>query len=532
MSLFEIEQQPKKIFNPRYYQKEAVEKSVQSLEKTKKALCVVCTGGGKNYILNSVAKYFVENHNFKVLIICDRDELIDQLHQTAKDVLGDSIQTSLEKGKFISSRQAQVVVGSVQSLHKNRLSTFDKNQFQLLIIDECHKMMTPSYFRIIEYFNNLSVMGLTATPERGDDNELGDFFDEITYQYNLADGIRDGFLSPIKGKRITDVNIDISDLNFSSSGEFSKESEKQIEERVLKQIDAIAEAIFRETIEKKTLVFTVNVKIADILAIKLKKLGLKAQSLSYKTDKNVRKNIISDYKKSKITHLVNATLLSTGFDCPDINAVVLAKPTNSRVLLSQMIGRGTRICEGKTECTIYDFTFNSTKHSIATTWNLFQSGNIKFSEKIIERAKKKFEESPSTQDMFELLNKEKQNEIEESVKAAEKIKVIKKDSVTKLEFVEYDPLAITDFLDIDWNNLKWNNHKYRGYATEGMVNFLRKFKIKTPELLRKSQAAAMIDLIVQNGYSMRNIEAMISRKMKEESEKLALLRLNRKEREE
>jgi len=507
-----FDEKPIKKFQERFYQKLAIDKAINDLNEFNKSLIVMATGTGKNLVLNSIAKHYIDNYKYKVLIICDRNELIDQLFDTSKIVLGEHNITK-EKGEFKANLNSDCTIASIQTINKdNRLERFNKDHYNLIIIDECHKMMNKSYFKVIEHFSNSKVLGLTATPERSDDNQLGDFFDRISYQYNLSDGVKDGFLCKIKGKRITDIaNIDISDLKFNDKGEFDQNSEKTIERRILENIDAIINSIYNETNDKKTLIFTVSVNVSDIMAKRLRDKGLKAESISYKTNDVDRLRIINEYRSNKITHLVNCTLLTVGFDCPDIEAIYMAKATNSRVLYSQAIGRGTRIYtfeDGREkELTIYELTFNSNRHSIANTWQLFQNGNIKFTDKIINKVK----HIDNEVDLFQTLNNEVIQEKYESLKRIDRIRN-KSNNKTIYEFVEYDPLEIGEFLDIDFESIRYNNKKLKGYATSKMVDFLRKYNIKKPELLRKSQASAIIDLIIQNRYSMKNIDKLINEK--------------------
>lgn len=317
-------------------------------------------------IFNSLA----QQKGVRTLILAHRDELISQ----AVDKLLMMWPTA-DVGVIKAQRNEidhTICVGSVQTLgRQSRLDQVPSDQFELIIVDEAHHVVADGYQRILEYFapGDPLVLGVTATPDRGDGKGLGDTFDEIVFNYDMLWGIRRGFLSDIKGKRITMSGLDLSGVRVRR-GDYAEGDVG----RALEDADApnqIAEAYLQYAIGRKTIVFTPTVAVADAVAIALRNRGVSAGMVSGETPLDERRQMLRDFKDGRITVLSNCQVLSEGYDEPSVDCIVVARPTRSRALYTQLVGRGTRRHPGKENCLVLDVVGASEEHNLITIPSLF-----------------------------------------------------------------------------------------------------------------------------------------------------------------
>ena len=283
---------------------------------------IVTHNCGKTIVFSELTNKIVQKGN-KVLILAHRGELLEQ----AQTKLGYfNIDSSLEKGTFTADPNAQVVVASVQSLSRdNRLEKFPKGYFKTIIIDECHHSMSDTYKKIINYFDNAYVLGVTATPDRADEQDLSEIFPVTAFEYSIKDAIKDGFLSPIKTKFIK-TKLNLKDINFRS-GDYAPE---EVGAMLENSLEKLAKEIKKNCKDRKTVVFVPLVSTARKFEEIFNNLGMKAISVAGE-DKD-RKERIEAFAKNEFNVIISSLLLGEGWDCPSVNCVVCLRPTESRGL--------------------------------------------------------------------------------------------------------------------------------------------------------------------------------------------------------
>lgn len=341
----------------RPYQSEAVEKIEGEWGKgVKKTLLVLPTGTGKTIVFCAIAKDAVMDGR-RVLILAHRGELLDQASDKLQKSTGLKCAVEKAENTCIGSWY-RVTVGSVQTLmRESRLKKFPPDYFGTIIIDEAHHSISDSYQNILNYFADARVLGVTATPDRGDMRNLGQVFDSLAYEYTLPKAIKEGYLSKIKALTIP-LQLDISSVGMQS-GDFKSGDLGTALEPYLKQIAAEMEKVCQD---KKTVVFLPLIKTSQKFRDILNDHGFSAAEVN--GDSTDRAEILKDFNDGKYNVLCNSMLLTEGWDCPSVDCIVVLRPTKIRALYCQMVGRGTRLCEGKDHLLILDFLWMTEKHEL------------------------------------------------------------------------------------------------------------------------------------------------------------------------
>jgi len=464
------------------FQKQSVKRIFEVLKEHRSALLVLPTGTGKTRTFSEVTKYFVQQGK-RVLVIAHREELIFQAVEQLTTYT--DVTPAIEKAEMQATQDDLIVVASVQTLQKNRLRAFPENHFALIIIDEAHHALAKTYRNVIDHFSSAKLLGVTATPERRDKKELGEIFEEIAFQYPLLEAIENEFLVPIVGIRC-DETIDLSGIR-KIAGDLS---EHDLEKIIIDAIGPIADGIAREADDSKTLAFTPSVLTASILADTLQALGLSADYLSGQHSSDHRRKTLERFKDGKIQVLCNCALLTEGFDLPSIQAIAMARPTLSRTLYAQCIGRGTRKFPGKKELKLIEFTYNSGKHALVSAYELFSSKEMH--EKIREMAEGK---ATGKRDDFakqlQLAHHEYHNEIES---------IVERIRIPQGHYSAFDPFVVGDLYDVDLRGeftLGWRNGAEDDPITDRQIDVLRRQDIATAGLT-KGQACMLIGALVES----------------------------------
>lgn len=344
------------------------------------------TGLGKTVIFCGLA----EQRGRRTLILAHRDELIEQ---AAAKVL--EVWPTANVGVVKAERNevgADVVVASVQTLSRpNRLAHFTDatsqlsglaaEPFDLVVIDECHHSTADSYVRIVDALNagkpdGPLLLGVTATLDRGDGKGLDSIFDEVVADWPILWGIQQGYLCDLRGQRVRISSLDLSKVKVTAGDYNAGQAGRALEDAGAP--DAIAAAWFKYAPDRtKTLVFTPTVETAHQCVEAFANIDVPAAMVSGETPLETRRQILRDFSDGTIKVLANCAVLTEGYDEPGVDCVIVARPTKSRALYTQMVGRGTRRHPEKTDCLILDVVGATELHSLASLPSLFGIEDVK-----------------------------------------------------------------------------------------------------------------------------------------------------------
>ena len=341
----------------RPYQTEAVRAIEGEWAKgVQKTLLVLPTGCGKTVVFCRVAEDQVRQGG-RGLILAHRGELLDQAADKLRKFTG--LGCAVEKAEE-HSRQSwyRMTVGSVQTLmRESRLSGFPRDWFDFIIIDEAHHCLADSYQRILEHFADAKVLGVTATPDRGDMRNLGSVFESLAYEYTLPKAIREGYLCPIKAQTIP-LRLDLTGVGVQS-GDFKAGDLGTALDPYLQQI---ADEMAQVCRDRKTVVFLPLVKTSQKFRDILNAKGFRAAEVNGNSED--RAEILRDFEAGQYNVLCNSMLLTEGWDCPSVDCIVVLRPTKIRSLYAQMVGRGTRLHPGKDHLLLLDFLWHTERHEL------------------------------------------------------------------------------------------------------------------------------------------------------------------------
>lgn len=341
----------------RPYQAEAKAAVFEQWDKgALKTLLVLPTGCGKTIVFAKVAEDCVRQ-GYRVLILAHRGELLEQAADKIKKSTNLGCATEKAEQTCLGS-WFRITVGSVQSMQREkRLSQFSEDYFNVIIIDEAHHCISDGYQKVLQHFPSAKVLGVTATPDRGDMRNLGEFFESLAYEYTLPKAIREGYLSPIKAMTIP-LQLDLSGVSIQS-GDFKAGDIATALDPYLHQI---ADEMMKYCRDRKTVVFLPLVKTSQKFKEILNEKGFKAAEVN--GESKDRTEVLEAFDKGEYNVLCNSMLLTEGWDCPSVDCVIVLRPTKVRSLYSQMVGRGTRLCEGKSYLLLLDFLWHTERHEL------------------------------------------------------------------------------------------------------------------------------------------------------------------------
>lgn len=360
----------------RPYQQEAKDAIFEQWDNgVKKTLLVLPTGCGKTVVFAKVTEDCVRQGN-RVLILAHRGELLDQAADKLMKTTG--LGCALEKAENTClGSWFRVVVGSVQTLmRQKRLDQFPEDFFDTIIIDEAHHCISDSYQKVLKHFPDAQILGVTATPDRGDMQNLGQFFESLAYEYTLPKAIKEGYLTPIKALTIP-LKIDMSSVSVQT-GDFKA---SDIGTALDPYLEGIAEEMKKYCSDKKTVVFLPLVKTSQKFRDLLNEHGFQAAEVNGNSQD--RAEILADFETGKYNVLCNSMLLTEGWDCPSVDCIVVLRPTKVRSLYCQMVGRGTRLFPGKDHLLLLDFLWHTERHELCHPASLICS-NEEVAQKMTE----------------------------------------------------------------------------------------------------------------------------------------------------
>lgn len=466
----------------RPYQETARQKVQEEWEEGKKrTLLVLPTGTGKTIVFSKIIEDRVKKGE-RVLVIAHRGELLEQASDKLYKSTG--LKTATEKAEQTSLGSFyRVVVGSVQTLQREkRLNQFPPEYFDTIVIDEAHHAISDGYQRVLQHFEDANVLGVTATPDRGDMRNLGSYFESLAYEYSLPEAIKSGYLSPIKALTIP-LKLDLSNVK-QQAGDFST---KDLGTALDPYLEQIAEEMKKQCFNRKTVVFLPLVKTSQKFRDILNQHGFKAAEVN--GESGDREQVLKDYEDGKYNVLCNSMLLTEGWDCPSVDCVIVLRPTKVRALYSQMVGRGTRLAPGKKELLLLDFLWHTERHELCHPANL-----IATDEKVAKKMTENIEELGDPIDLEEAEQQAKEDvasEREESLaKQLAEMKKRKRKLVDPLQFeMSIQASDLTDYVP----SFGWQMSP----PTDKQVKALEKWGIFPDEIENAGKAEMLINRLVK-----------------------------------
>ncbi len=366
----------------RPYQQEAVDAVQAAVRRGIQRPMVVCpTGTGKTIIFASL----IARRGGSALVLAHRDEL---LRQAAEKIAIADPTLALGVGFVAAQRNdvnAPVVVGSVQTLARaNRLARLPR-QFDTVIVDECHHASARSYRRILAHLGpSPLILGVTATPARADGKQLGDVWQEIVYQRAIAEMIRAGYLTDIRGVRVGLEQVKLDQVD-QSGGDFDADALGRALEQASAPLHVLAAYRLHAT-GRKAIVFLPTVPLAHRMASVFREAGIRAEALDGKTPWEQRRGILARLHTGETRVVANVGVLSEGVDVPSVDAVIMATPTRSQVKYSQAIGRGLRTFPNKQDCLVIDVVGVTERLDLQTLPRLFNLRGVPAPEVTVTEA--------------------------------------------------------------------------------------------------------------------------------------------------
>jgi superfamily II DNA or RNA helicase len=514
----------------RDYQSRAVESILADLTEGKSTLAVLPTGTGKTVVFGHVADQWSGRTGKRILVLAHREELIFQARDKIAAVTG--LEPEIEMGEFRASgrslyRRSPIVVSSVQTQNAGRrcfcreasddtvggqitgcanciggiirrMQNFRPEDFGLIIVDEAHHSTAESYRRIMRYYGEnpaVQIMGVTATPDRADEVALGKVYDSVSFDYELPDAIRDGWLVPI-----VQEFVECSDLDFSQIKTTAGDLNGAELERVMTEEHAI-HSVVTPTLEiagdRTVLFFAASVAHAELMADVLNRHRPRsALCITGATPTELRRHALKAFSKGHYQYLTGCGVFLEGFDEPRIQVVAMARPTKSRTLYAQAVGRGTRpalsptgetaearraeiAASGKPSVLVLDFAGNSGRHKLISTADILGG---RYDDDVVELAVAKAKAEGRQVDMTEQLA-EAAAEIQER-KADERRAQIKAEQA-KFSRRQVDPFEVFDL--IPEREPGWFKGKT---PTQRQAEALARFGVPTDDIATMSLAKA------------------------------------------
>lgn len=486
----------------RPYQQEAVRSVLQEWKEKQSTLVVMPTGTGKTILFSHIIRACFPR---KALVLAHRRELIQQAADKVHRVTG--YRCEIEMGDLRAQmdgdmwHKPQVVVSSIQTQAAGgdgggRMGRFNPHDFGLLIIDEAHRSVGDSYRRTLDYYKanpNLKILGVTATPDRADEEALGQIFESVAYDYEILDAIHDGWLVPVEQQMIHVAGLDYSGVG-TTAGDLNQGDLADVVEQE-RNLHGIAHPTIDLAGDRRAIVFCASVKQAERMAeiFNRHKPGSGAWVCG-KTDKEDRNKINRDFAAGEIQFLCNVGTHTEGFDDPGVSIVAMARATKSRSLYAQMAGRAMRPDEAiasqlgtiesaderrdmilrskKPTCLVIDFVGNSGRHKLVTTADIL-GGNV--SDDAIARAVQEARKSGKAVRMDELLDKKEEElhkEAEERKKreVANRIKMVARAKYTTQTVSPFDVFDIHPVKERGWDSGRQISEKQRDLLLKQGIN--------------------------------------------------------------
>lgn len=466
----------------RPYQEEAKNAIKAEWEKgILKTLLVLPTGTGKTIVFSKLTEELVRDGE-RVLILAHRGELLEQAADKLSQATG--LGCAVEKAEFSClGSWFRVVVGSVQTLmREKRLNQFPEDYFDTIIVDEAHHCISDSYQRVLNHFSGAKVLGVTATPDRGDMQNLGKYFESLAYEYTLPKAIKEGYLSPIKAQTIP-LKLDLTGVG-QQAGDFSTRDLGTALDPYLHQI---AEEMTKYCIDRRTVVFLPLIKTSQKFRDILEEKGFRAAEVN--GESKDRTEILTGFEAGRYDVLCNSMLLTEGWDCPPVDCIIVLRPTKIRSLYSQMVGRGTRLFPDKDYLLLLDFLWHTERHELCRPAHL-----ISESPEVAEAMIKNIEEADGAVDLEDA-----------EVQATEDVIAAREESLAKqLAEMRRRKRRLVDPLQFEMSIHAEDLSSYvpsfgweMGPPSEEQLGTLEKFGILPDEIESAGKASKLIDRLIK-----------------------------------
>lgn len=460
----------------RPYQLEACNRVDASLARVRSALLVMATGTGKTSCFSEA----IRRRPGRALVLAHREELIRQAARRIGQQTGRSV--SVEKAGEFGDKRSDVVVACVPSLQAGRLERWAPDHFELLVIDEAHHAIARSYRRIVDHFTGAKVLGVTATPDRGDEEAMGQVFDDVAFVYEIGDAIGDGWLCRVRAKHIHCEAVDLAGVH-TVAGDLN-----QGELEMVMSSEAALHQVVKPTLEeagdRPTAMFTTSVANAHRMAeIANRYRPDCARAIDGGTDSTTRRRVLADFDAGRFQFVVNVGVLTEGWDCPRVACIAMGRPTKSRALYAQMAGRGTRPFPGKADLLILDFVGNAGRHVLVGPEDILAG---KYPEEVVAAAKKAIDKNPG-QDISQALA-----EAEARIKAEREAReeAARRRAAARTNVV-YRTVDVDPFRTLSIEPPRYAGRFGDGPATPGQITLLARGRVPVPQNLTRKGAMAL-----------------------------------------
>lgn len=370
----------------RDYQEEALDAVLKARkENITRQLVVLPTGSGKTLLFCAVARSL----GAPTLVLAHRDELVRQAADKFAMVWPEA-SVGVVKAQENCHEGRDVVVASVQTISRpKRLAEFGPGRFGFLVVDEAHHAAAASYLSVIRALGFMGgdpeklLLGVTATPFRGDGVGLGAVFQKIVYQRSILSMVRAGYLVDFRGLAVG-TGTDLSGVR-EVAGDFD-ESELEGVLNTANRNEIIVKAYLDHASSRKAVAFTAGVRHARDLAGAFREAGVPAEAVTADTPEGERRRILSAFRSGDVRVLTNCGVLTEGWDEPSLDCILMCRPTKSKALYVQVIGRGARPYPGKEDCLVVDFADNAGRHDVMSLPSLFGLSPEDLAQKTVSAA--------------------------------------------------------------------------------------------------------------------------------------------------
>lgn len=465
----------------RDYQKHGSDCIMREWRDVTSTLLVLPTGCGKTLVFADIIRRM---QPVRAMVIAHREELIWQARDKIGRVTG--LECSVEMGELWTRAELMphtpVIISTVQTQNskwgdQKRMGRFNPMEFGVLILDEGHHSTASSYENLIHYYTqnpDLRVLGVTATPDRADEEALGKIFQTVAYDYEILDAINDGWLVPVDQQFVHVAGLDFSHIRTTAGDLNGADLSAVMEEE--SNLQGVAGASIEIVKDKRTIVFAASVRQAEIVSniFNRHREGM-SEWVCGRTNKDLRRDILSRFETGRIQVVCNCGVLTEGFDNPGVEVIVMARPTKSRSLYAQMCGRAMRPLPGlvdgigeadqrkqaiaaspKPSMLIVDFVGNSGRHKLVSSADIL-GGKVSESVLSLAVAKAKGQSVPVRMDQAIAEAEEEEKERIEKARRdeeARKAKLLARVKYSRHVINPFDALEITPVRERSWDTGK------------------------------------------------------------------------------